>query len=173
MNTFICPACGTENIEGADRCENCMTGLRNLDVPRADATGGVVRSVMETTVGELKHDEPLTLAASATTDDAVRAMRDPTNNGTHNCVLVIGDDRLIGMLTEQAVIDALSRGVPTRVESLMTLSPETLSESDTVAAALNRMAIDRLRCVPIQKDDGGFSILTTANVLRYIAGEDW
>lgn len=169
MNTFICPACGTENIEGADRCENCMTGLRNLDVPRADETGGVVRSVMETTVGELKHDEPLTLAASATIGDAVRAMQ----NGTHNCALVIEDDRLIGMLTEQGLIDALSEDASTDVESTMTLSPETLSESDTVAAALNRMAIDRLRCVPIQKDDGGFAILTTASVLRYIAGEDW
>jgi len=76
-------------------------------------------------------------------------------------------------LTEQAVIDALSEDAPTDVESLMTLSPETLSESDTLAAALNRMAIDRLRCVPIQKDDGGFAILTTASVLSYIAGEDW
>ena len=146
-----------------------MTGLRNLDVPRADETGGVVRSVMETTVGELKHDEPLTLAASATIDDAVRAMQ----NGAHNCALVIEDDRLIGMLTEQGLIDALSEDASTDVESTMTLSPETLSESDTVAAALNRMAIDRLRCVPIQKDDGGFAILTTASVLRYIAGEDW
>ncbi len=173
MNTLICPACGTENIEGADRCENCMTGLRNLDVPRADATGGIVRSIMETTIGELKHDEPLTLAASATMDDAVRAMRDTTNNGAHNCVLVIEDDRLIGMLTEQNLINALSENAPTDVESLMTLSPETLSESDTVAAALNRMAIDRMRCVPVQKDDGGFSILTTASVLCYIAGEDW
>lgn len=169
MNTLICPACGTENIEGADRCENCMTGLRNLDVPRADATDGIVRSVMETTIGELKHDEPLTLAASATTDDAVRAMRDTTQN----CLLIIEDDRLIGMLTEQILIDALSENAPSDVESLMTFSPETLSESDTVAAALNRMAIDRLRCVPVQKDDGGFSILTTASVLRYIAGEDW
>ncbi len=173
MNTFICPACGAENIEGADRCENCMTGLRNLDVPRSDATTGVVRSVMQTAIGELPHDEPLVLPSSATMHDAARLMRDTTHNGAHNCVLVIEDERLIGMLSEQSIVEALSRDAATDVETVMTFSPETLSESDTVAAALNKMAIDRLRCVPIQKDDGGFAILTTANVLRYIAGEDW
>jgi len=169
MNTFICPACGTENIEGADRCENCMTGLRNMDVPRSDATNGVVRSVMETAIGELPLDEPLVLSSSATIQDAVRLVRDVP----HKYILVIEDDRLIGMLSEQSIVEALSRDAATDVETVMAFSPETLSESDTVADALNKIAIDRLRCVPIQKDDGGFAILSTANVLRYIAGEDW
>ncbi|HYE64823.1 MAG TPA: hypothetical protein VD966_04530, partial [Pyrinomonadaceae bacterium] len=58
---MICPSCGYDNIEGMDRCENCMTPLRNLDVPRADATHGLVRSVMEDDLGELEQDQALTV----------------------------------------------------------------------------------------------------------------
>jgi len=44
---MICSSCGFDNIEGMDRCENCMKPLRDLDVPRPDASRGIVRSVME------------------------------------------------------------------------------------------------------------------------------
>lgn len=29
-----CPSCGFENIEGIDRCEECLTSFRHLDIPQ-------------------------------------------------------------------------------------------------------------------------------------------
>ncbi|MBA3806215.1 MAG: hypothetical protein H0X14_10950, partial [Acidobacteria bacterium] len=58
---MICPSCGHDNIEGMDRCDNCMKSLRDLDVPRADATRGLVRSVMEDDLRKLEREEALTV----------------------------------------------------------------------------------------------------------------
>jgi methionyl-tRNA synthetase len=30
---MICPACGFENIQGVDECENCGADLRTADLP--------------------------------------------------------------------------------------------------------------------------------------------
>ncbi len=42
-----CPSCGHENIDGIDRCENCLAPFRQLDIPSADAAEGLARLVME------------------------------------------------------------------------------------------------------------------------------
>ena len=54
-----CPACGSENIDGIDRCENCLAPFRDLDVPRADAAEGLARSVMEDRLSQLDYDDPV------------------------------------------------------------------------------------------------------------------
>ena len=194
MNTMLCPACGFENIEGTDRCENCMTPLRNLDVPRADATRGVVSSVMQTCLSELPLDDALQIEAEETLTDAIQKM----NANQNQCALIIENSALAGIIGEREITKALTANDETdeaaqpaeraqssgqvtpaapsetlTVQDAMMLSPETLSEADTVAAALNKMAFERVRYVPILKDDGTHAVLSTANLLRYIAKEDW
>ncbi len=171
MNTLICPACGTENIEGADRCENCMTGLRNLDVPSAEATSGIVRSVMESKLNQLPQENVLTVETAATVFDAARQMTE----AKQTCALVIENETLVGIISETEIVTAVRDSGNKRepIGDVMTLAPETLSESDTIAAALNKMAFDRVRHVPVLKDDGSYTMLSTATVLRHIAGENW
>lgn len=169
-----CPSCGYDNIEGEDRCENCMKSLRDLDVPRADATGGLVRSVMEHTLGQLEKEEALTARADEPALDVVRRM----NGERCSCVLVFEGERLDGIFTErdawQKLSEADGANGDVKIGDVMVRRPETLRETDTIAAALSRMSIGRYRHVPVMTtSDGEYRIVSIRHVLKYIAQADW
>src|SRR5215212_2951062 len=141
---MICPSCGHDNLEGMDRCENCMKSLRDLDVPRADATGGLVRSVMEDTLNRLEQAETITARPNESALAVARRMRDAQTG----CALVIDDrGKLVGIFTEHDVlrklVSAVGKTDSIPVSQLMSANPEALRESDSVAAALNKMAMGR------------------------------
>jgi CBS domain-containing protein len=172
---MICPSCGHDNLEGMDRCENCMKSLRDLDVPRAEATTGLVRSVMEDTLSRLEMAETVLARPNDSALEVARRMRDAQTG----CALVLNDaGKLVGIFTEHDVLrkllgvsgDAQSR---VSVSQLMSGNPEALRESDSVAAALNKMALGRYRHVPIARNDGLYSVASIKSVLKYIAQEDW
>lgn len=171
---MICPACGHDNLEGMDRCENCMKSLRDLDVPRADATGGVVRSVMEDDLSRLEQEESVSVRPGDSALEVARRMKE----NRKGCALVLDEQgKLVGIFTEHDVLrklidtSGLVKDVP--VGDLMSRNPETLRETDSVAAALNKMAMGRYRHVPVAKDAGGYGIASITSVLKYIAREDW
>ena len=171
---MICPSCGHDNLEGMDRCENCMKSLRDLDVPRADATGGLVRSVMEDTLSRLEQIEATRARPTEPALEVARRMRD----AQAGCALVLDDEgKLVGIFTEHDVLRKLiSAGddlqdVP--VSHLMSGNPETLRETDSVAAALNKMAMGRYRHVPVARNDGSYTVASIKSVLKYIAQEEW
>ncbi|MDT4896493.1 MAG: hypothetical protein QOH25_1570 [Acidobacteriota bacterium] len=171
---MICPSCGHDNLEGMDRCENCMKSLRDLDVPRADATGGLVRSVMEDSLNRLEQAETIRARPSESALEVARRMRDAQTG----CALVVDDEgKLVGIFTEHDVLRKMvSKGddiqdVP--VSQLMSGNPETLRETDSVAAALNKMAMGRYRHVPVARNDGSYSVASIKSVLKYIAQEEW
>ena len=172
---MICPSCGQDNLEGLDRCENCMKSLRDLDVPRADATGGLVRSVMEDTSNRLEQAETIVARPGEPALEVALRMRDAQTG----CALVLDNDgKLVGIFTEHDVLRKLisaerdaQEDAP--VSRLMSGNPETLRETDSVAAALNKMAMGRYRHVPIARNDGSYSVASIKNVLKYIAQEEW
>jgi CBS domain-containing protein len=55
----------------------------------------------------------------------------------------------------------------------MSPNPETLRETDSIAAALNKMSLGRYRHLPVIKSDGGYSVTSIKSVLNYIAQADW
>ena len=52
---MICPSCSHDNIEGADRCEECVTSLFNLNLPQAGREG-LSRSVMKDDLRQLEQE---------------------------------------------------------------------------------------------------------------------
>ncbi|HUQ33561.1 MAG TPA: CBS domain-containing protein [Pyrinomonadaceae bacterium] len=172
---MLCPSCGHDNLEGMDRCENCMKSLRDMDVPRADATGGLVRSVMEDNLSSLARMETIAARPDEPALEVARRMRDAETG----CALVLDDaGKLAGIFTEHDVLRKLiciegeaRERVP--VSELMSGNPEALRETDTVAAALNKMAMGRYRHVPIAANDGSYSVASIKSVLKYIAQEEW
>src|SRR5215210_296460 len=170
---MICPSCGHDNIEGMDRCDNCMKSLRDLDVPRPDATRGLARSVMEDDLRELEQEETLTVSPEEPALEVVRRMRE----AQLGCALVLDGDELVGIYTEHDVLrkmtGAQASAGDVAVSELMSWHPETLSETDSVAAALNKMALGRYRHVPIRKSDGSYSVTSIKHVLKFIGQEDW
>ncbi|HEX8748873.1 MAG TPA: CBS domain-containing protein [Pyrinomonadaceae bacterium] len=171
---MICPDCGHDNIEGMDRCENCMKPLRDLDVPRPDATRGLVRSVMEDDLRGLLEDAPALYVSS---DTPAREVIGRMKEGAASCALVVDDDKLSGIFTEHDVLRKLAGGEDEALEApiseLMTLHPDVLKETDSVASALNKMAVGRYRNVPVQVSDGSYRLMSIRHVLKYISQEDW
>ncbi|MEO8435430.1 MAG: CBS domain-containing protein [Pyrinomonadaceae bacterium] len=170
---MICPSCGHDNLEGMDRCENCLAPFRDLDVPRADNASGLARSVMEDDLRRLQLDETLFVSPDTPVREVVRRMKTaPTG-----CALVIEGDQLKGIFTEHDVLCKMTGagGVAgdTAVKELMSPNPETLRESDSIAAALHKMSLGRYRHLPFIKSDGGYAVASIKSVLEYIAREDW
>ena len=168
-----CPSCGHENIDGTDRCDNCLAPFRDLDVPRADAAEGLARSVMEDNLGRLEPEETITVVPETPVLDVVRLMQ-RANSG---CALVVEGDKLAGIFTEHDVLRKMTgteaRSPATAVQDLMSRNPEVLHEQDSVAAALNKMSIGRYRHVPVKRNDGTYTVASIKNLLIYIAKEDW
>src|SRR2546423_8665630 len=169
---MICPSCGHDNMEGADRCEECLTPLRQLDVPRADEALGLARSVMEDDLSEIDQ-EFLGLTSDTPALDAIDKMK----QARVGCALIIDDGKLIGIFTERDVLNKLTGkdALPptTSVRELMSPNPETLRETDSVATALNKMSMGRYRHIPVLKGDGTYAVTSIKHVLRYLAKEDW
>jgi CBS domain-containing protein len=168
---MVCPSCGYDNIEGADRCDDCLTPLYNRDVPRAD-TEGLARSVMEDDLSELDQE-----FLGVTSNTPALKVIDQMKRAHVGCALVIDDGKLLGIFTERDVLHKLTgkRAVDTAtaVKDLMSPDPETLRETDSVATALNKMSMGRYRHIPVVRSDGSYSVTSIKHVLRYIAKEEW
>jgi CBS domain-containing protein len=177
-----CPSCGHENIDGIDRCENCLAPFRQLDIPSADAAEGLARSVMEDNLGRLEHDETVSVAPDTPVQEVARLMK-TRNSG---CALVVDRGKLIGIFTEHDVLKKMtgvlseppavaggSPGTTALIRDLMSPNPETLNEKNSVAEALNKMSLGRYRHIPFSKSDGTYAVASIRSVLKYIAQEDW
>ena len=167
---MICPSCGYDNTEGSDRCEECMVPLYYLDLPRTDT--GLARSVMEDNLSQLEQ-EFLGVGPGATALEVIRKMK----AARVGCALVLDGGRLVGIFTERDVLNKLvgknAVAESTAVKDLMSVNPETLQETDSVATALNKMSMGRYRHIPIHKSDGSYAVTSIKHVLKYIAKEDW
>lgn len=238
---MICPSCGSENLEGNDRCENCLASFRDLDVPGADKAEGLARQVMKDTLSELDYEVPIIVAPDTPASEVARRMKD-ANSG---CALVLEGPKLVGIFTEHDVLTTLCElsafqtgnssdqalkleemdhsasslpieevpmidtpfsDIPLEeiradeqlmvepldeteemfrteqrsmsvlqmpVKDLMSRDPETLHETESIAFALNKMSIGRFRHIPIEKNDGSYTVASIKSVLKYIAQENW
>jgi hypothetical protein len=90
---MFCPSCDHDNIEGVDRCEECMTPLLSLDVPRAESARGLARSVMEDKLNQLEQ-EFLGVVPEAPVSEVIRKMKE----ARLGCALVLNDGKLVGRL---------------------------------------------------------------------------
>ena len=108
----------------------------------------------------------------ATTESVARAF-DAMSRDAHDCVLVVDGDRLVGIFTSRDFVKriAAARRDPRDVTlgDVMTPAPKTLRPRDGVAFAINWMAIEGFRNVPIVDDDGEIlGVLTVWDVMRQL-----
>src|SRR4051812_26473839 len=134
---MYCPACGHRNKAGCDTCDNCMLALAHLDNPSGHDR--VERDLMTSPVTVLTPREPVTVPLDADLGHAIRLMID---RGV-GAVLVVGPaGELAGILTERDFLAKVAGepGFADRpVRDLMTVRPETVAPTDTLAFALGKM----------------------------------
>jgi len=108
----------------------------------------------------------------AATDVVGRAF-DAMSRESHDCVLVFNGDSLAGIFTTRDFLNRVAalRKDPQQLAlgDVMTKAPRTLRPRDGVAFAINWMAIEGFRNVPIVDDAGTvLGVLTVWDVMRHL-----
>ncbi len=159
-----CPTCGFENLSGADVCDNCGSDLAGRDVPEPAI------SFHEPLLGEhldaLGIMPPEVVGPSIDIDDAIRRMHDKGID----CVLVVDAGRLVGIFTDRdAVLKVAGTTLPDRsIGALMTRDPVVLRHDETIAVAINKMAVGGFRHIPIVEDGRPTGVVSARDVFRHL-----
>lgn len=106
-------------------------------------------------------------------NDRVSRAFDEMSREAHDCVLVMRDRALAGIFTSRDFLNriAAERADPDAIAlgDVMTSTPRTLRPRDPVAFAINWMAIEGFRNVPIVDDDDEvLGVLTVWDVMRHL-----
>jgi signal-transduction protein with cAMP-binding, CBS, and nucleotidyltransferase domain len=164
-----CPACGFDNLIGSDVCDNCGADLAGRDVPEAATSyrGPLLGEHLDELLHELNVGEPDILDASADVDAAVQVMHTKGSD----CVLVVDHGRLVGIFTDRdAVLKVAGRPAQRQpIADLMTRDPVVLRHDDTIAVAINKMAVGGFRHIPIVEDGVPTGVVTARDVFRHLA----
>src|SRR5687767_2208824 len=161
---MICPACGFENIQGEGNCENCGADLRTADIP-APGNSFEARLVVAP-LSALKAPQPTTTTPEATISDAVRLMQE----ASVGCLVVEQDGAVRGILTERDCVLKLSQaGLDgMTVAEIMTPDPVVLRPDDSLAVAINKMAVGGFRHIPLVENGRATGIVSARDLFRYI-----
>lgn len=160
-----CPSCGYENLIGADICDNCGADIFGHDTPgQAPAFKG---ELMGEHLDRLGAPPPITVTPDTPLDVAIARMHEAETD----CVLVIADDRLVGIFTDRdAVVKAAGKRLQSfHVRDFMTPDPVVLRHDDPIAVAIHKMAVGGFRHIPIVEDGRPTGVVTARDVFHHLA----
>ena len=160
-----CPTCGYENLLGSDVCDNCGSDLAGRDIP--EPAIGFRGQLLGEHLDALGIIPPEIVDASTDVDEAIRRMHD---NGT-DCVLIVDHGRLVGIFTDRdAVLKVAGRPLEKRpIAELMTHDPVVLRHDETIAVAINKMAVGGFRHIPIVEDGRPTGVVSARDVFHHLA----
>lgn len=160
-----CPFCSFENLQGADECGRCGEDLTAFEGVRPK--NNLERSIVKDPVERLKSHEAVKVSSEASIRQVVELLH------SHNHpVLVMEGEQLLGIVTERDILFRVvgrEISLDRPVREIMTPDPETLSVTDKVAFALNRMAVGGFRHIPILKEGRPEGVIGVRDVLAYLA----
>ncbi len=166
-----CPSCGHQNIEGEDRCAQCLHTLHQRDVPLPKKNDTIQSILLTAPISDLITGEDLLVASP---DDSIKKIVKIFQEKQKNCVVVYRKKKLVGILSNRDILwkvvgkhQDLSK---VTVEQVMTHNPEWVKASDPIAFAVNKMAMGGFRHIPVLNEDGTpLSIILIKDVLAYLA----
>jgi CBS domain-containing protein len=164
MTAIRCPTCGFENLLGSDVCDNCGSDLAGHDTPQSPTTfrGQLLGEHLDA----LGVTAPVIVDAATDVNEAIRRMH---VDGI-DCVLVTEGDRFVGIFTDRdAVLKVAGLERQARpIETLMTRDPVVLRHDETIAVAINKMAVGGFRHIPIVEDGRPTGVVTARDVFRHL-----
>ena len=158
-----CPICGFENLLGSDVCDNCGSDLAGHDTPQSPTTfrGQLLGEHLDA-LGVAAAE---TIEADADVNEAIRRMHDKAID----CVRVTGGGRLVGIFPDRDAVLKVA-GLERRarpISTLMTPDPVVLRHDETIAVAINKMAVGGFRHIPIVEDGRPTGVVTARDVFRH------
>jgi len=160
-----CPVCQAKNFQGDDLCENCGADLRAADTPEpATSFRGPLLGIH---LSELGAPAPRTVDASVDVVHVIERM----HRENIDCVLVTDGGRLVGIFTDRDALLKLAGHAQEHrpISELMTPDPVVLRRDDTIAVAINKMAVGEFRHVAIVDDGRPIAVVSARDIFRHIA----
>jgi CBS domain-containing protein len=165
-----CPACGTQNLEGADECEKCLTPLTQVQMQTPAKRGDIRERLAKEIVGSIRPAEPLWLTPGDSLEDALDLMK-KKNIG---CLLIREKGNLVGIFTERDALTKLGRSTidlkKNKIQDYMTPNPEVLEVHHSVAYALNKMSVGGYRHLPLRNGQEIKGVISIREILHYFWG---
>jgi CBS domain-containing protein len=163
----ICPQCGFENIQGVDECENCGFDLMSVDIPAPSSEFEAEMVVIP--LADLRHHTPLTIAPGASAAEAVAQMQ----QAGAGCLIVEEGGLVRGILSERDLVMKLDHATldGLTVADLMTADPVVLRPDDSIAVAINKMAVGGFRHIPLVVDGRATGIVSARDVFRHVLAQ--
>ncbi|HEX5591362.1 MAG TPA: CBS domain-containing protein [Candidatus Limnocylindrales bacterium] len=162
---MICPVCQWQNFEGDDLCDNCGADLRASDTP--EPATGFRGPLLGLHLDELGAPPPQVVDASEDVAELIERMH---RDGI-DCLLVTDGGRLAGIFTDRdALVKLAGRGLEHRpIRELMTPDPVILRRDDTIAVAINKMAVGGFRHIPVMDGGRATAVVSARDIFRHIA----
>lgn len=163
-----CPACGAENIEGADVCESCDAPLAELSERSPRST--VEASLLVDTIDQL----PLRPHASVSPEHPVQEVLKLMVDTQIGCVTIVDKQgRLAGIFSERDALTRLGANAKQRgadpIMKYMTPNPVTILEGAKIALALQTMDVGGYRHMPALDPEGRpVKLISIRDILDYL-----
>jgi CBS domain-containing protein len=125
-------------------------------------------AILREPISRLEPRAPIVITPETPVREAVQRM----NEGHCGCILIVEQDRLVGLFTERDLLRIVEKETdPTRlpVSSVMTRDPETLRPEHGIALALNRMSVGGYRHIPlVDEQDRPVGVVAMRDIVRFI-----
>lgn len=166
-----CPVCAHNNMEGEDRCEQCLHSLMQRDIPRPKKDDKLQSTMMTTPISELLTGEDLLVCKST---DSIQRIVQIFQKEKKGCVLVYQKKKLVGILSKRDLLWKVAGKDKDlgqiKVDQIMTRNPEYVYAEAPVAYVVNKMAMGGFRHVPVLREDGTpISIVSIQDVLSSLS----
>lgn len=163
----LCPACGHENLEGADVCSACQLSLTELSFPQPRTT--LEKGLMTDRIKLLEPRKPLTVKPTDTIGDVLKKMVAEKIG----CVMVMDGEQIAGIFTEFDALMQINTNVKAManqpISVVMTDKPVTLKLENKIAYAVHQMHVGGYRHLPILSDGKLVGVSSIRDILHYLA----
>ena len=165
---IVCPACGAENFEGSDECDQCQGSLTQLSIPQA--TTALEKGLFVDRIEVLQPRPPIAVRPETPVGEVLKLL---VAERVGCAAVTDGTGRLLGIFTERDALMRLNvdaaRLADKPVSTVMTANPATLRTRDKIAFALHRMNVGGFRHIPILDDDGKLvGVISIRGILAYL-----
>ena len=166
-----CPSCGFDNLEGEDRCTQCLHSLMQRDIPHPKKNDAIQFALMAQAVSDLLTGADLLVCKPS---DTVQKIVKIFQKEKKNCVLIYDKKKMVGILSNRDLVLRVAGRYKdlskVTVKEVMTQNPAFVRPEDPLAFAMNKMSLGGYRHVPVLRADGTpVSILLIKDVLRYLS----
>ncbi len=164
---ITCPFCGAEVLEGADVCDDCQHSLTDMSIPQPATP--VERGLLKDRIRTLNPKPPCTVSPETPVGTVLEKMI----SESIGCVMIVQDDKLLGIFSERDALMKLNAEVAQYVDrpvsAFMTPEPVTLEAKNRIAYALHKMHVGGYRHVPIMTDGKLTGVISIRDILAYLS----